>query len=112
MALRGSSPARQGERPRAEHRIDLAVHCLKTIGCQASGLVSDEDLMKAVRLETRRHGYDEVILATAGPGGSWLARVLHLDPVHQLRHLWGSRLIVCRPSAGQTHPRQCPSPPC
>jgi hypothetical protein len=88
----------------AEHRMDLAVHYLKAIGCQASGLVSDEDLMKAVRPETRRHDYDEVILATAGPGGSWLARVLHLDPVHQLRRRWGKRLIVCDPSPGPTHP--------
>lgn len=88
----------------AEHRMDLAVHYLKVIGCEASGLVSDEDLVKAVRSETRHHDYDEVILTTAGLGGSWLARVLQLDPVHQLRRRWGKRLIVCHPDQGTTHP--------
>src|SRR5260221_14391409 len=38
----------------AEHRMNLAVRHLKTIGCQASGLISDEDLLNAVRSETRR----------------------------------------------------------
>ena len=46
--------------------MNRAVRRLKTIGCQASGLISDEELVKAVRAETRRHNYDEVILATAG----------------------------------------------
>jgi hypothetical protein len=79
----------------AEHRMDLAVRHLKTIGCQASGLLSDEDdLVKAVRSETQRHDYDEVILATGGQGGSPLARGLHLDPIHQLRRHLGQRLIV------------------
>ena len=44
----------------AEHRMNLAVRHLKTIGCQASGLLSEEELVKAVRAETRRHDYDEV----------------------------------------------------
>src|SRR6266567_44972 len=48
----------------AEHRMNLAVRHLKTIGCQASGVVSDGDLVKAVRSETAVHDYDEVILAT------------------------------------------------
>jgi chemotaxis response regulator CheB len=79
----------------AEHRMNLAVRHLKTIGCQASGLLSDEDdLVKAVRSETRRHDYDEVILATGGQGASSLARGLHLDPVHQLRRSLGQRLVV------------------
>lgn len=79
----------------AEHRMNLAVRHLKTIGCQASGLLSDEgDLVKAVRAETRRHDYDEVILATGRQGASPLARGLHLDPVHQLRRRLGQRLIV------------------
>ena len=79
----------------AEHRMNLAVRHLKTIGCQASGLLSDEgDLVKAVRSETRRHDYDEVILATGRQGASPLARGLHLDPVHQLRRRLGQRLIV------------------
>ena len=75
--------------------MNLAVRHLKTIGCQASGLLSDEhDLVKAVRSETRRHDYDEVILATGGQDASSLARGLHLDPVHQLRRSLGQRLIV------------------
>ena len=57
----------------AEHRMNLTVRQLRTIGCQASGLISDEDLVKAVDAETRRHDYDGVILATSGHDGSWLA---------------------------------------
>ena len=64
---------------------------LKVIGCEASGLVSDEDLVNAVRSETRARDYDGVILAAGRLGGSSLARVLHLDPVHQLRRRWGRR---------------------
>src|SRR5580692_6806381 len=48
----------------AEHRMNLAVRHVKTIGCQASGLISDADLVKAVRSETRGHDYDGVILST------------------------------------------------
>jgi hypothetical protein len=47
-----------------------------------------------VRAETRRHHYDEVILATRSQGGSGLARSLHLDPLHQLRRRWGQRLVI------------------
>ena len=72
----------------------LAVRQLKTIGCQASGLISDQDLVKAVAAETRAHNYDEVILATGSQEGTWLARRLRLDPVHQLRRRWGQRLTV------------------
>jgi hypothetical protein len=32
--------------------MDLAVQHLQTTGCQASGLISDEDLVKAVHSET------------------------------------------------------------
>src|SRR6266851_3667249 len=39
----------------AEHRVNLAVQDLTTIGCRASGLISDEDLVKAVHSETRGH---------------------------------------------------------
>lgn len=75
--------------------MNLAMRYLKTIGCKASGLISDEaDLVKAVRSETRGHDYDEVILATGRQGGSWLARGLRLDPIHQLRRQLGQRLIV------------------
>jgi hypothetical protein len=78
----------------AEHRMNLAVRHLKTIGCQASGVISDEDLLKAVRSETHGHNYDEVIVATGGQSGSRLARALHLDPLHQLRRRWGRRLVL------------------
>jgi hypothetical protein len=37
----------------AEHRMNLTVQHRKTIGCQASGLVSGEDLVKAADAETR-----------------------------------------------------------
>ena len=85
--------------------MNLAVRHLKTIGCQASGLLSDEDdLVKAVRSETQRHDYDEVILATGRQGGSSLARGLHLDPIHQLRRHLGQRLIVFPRGPGASHP--------
>jgi hypothetical protein len=89
----------------AEHRMRLAVRHLKTIGYQASGLISDEELVKAVSAETRVHDYDEVILATGRHGGSRLARSLHLDPVHQLRRRWGQRLVVFTSGPG-TKPNQ------
>ena len=53
----------------AEHRMNLAVRQLKTIGYQARGLMSDQELVKAVGAETRRHHYDEVIVATGRQGG-------------------------------------------
>jgi hypothetical protein len=81
----------------AEHRMNLAVRHLKTIGYQASGLISDEELVKAVRAETRVHHYDEVILATGRQGGGWLARSLQRDPIHQLRRRWGKRLVIFAP---------------
>jgi hypothetical protein len=78
----------------AENRLNLALRHLKTIGCQASGLLSDEDdVVKAVSAETQRHDYDEVILATGRQDGSPLARALHLDPVHRLRRQLGRRLV-------------------
>jgi hypothetical protein len=78
----------------AEHRMNLAVRHLTTIGCQASGLISDEDPVSAVRSETRAHAYDEVILATGRERGTRVARALRLDPVHRLRRRWGRRLTV------------------
>jgi hypothetical protein len=74
--------------------MNLTVRHLKTIGCQASGLISDQDLVKAVAAETRAHNYDELILATGRQAGTRLARGLRLDPVHQLRRRWGQRLTV------------------
>ena len=78
----------------AEHRMNLAVRHLKTIGYQASGVISDEDLVKAVRAETARHDYDKVILATGRQAGSRVARVLGRGPVRQLRRKLGERLVV------------------
>jgi len=78
----------------AEHRMNLAVRHLRTIGCQASGLISDQDLVKAVRTESGIHDYDQVVLATGRQDSSRLARVLGRDPVQQLRRKWGERLIV------------------
>ena len=69
--------------------MNLAVRRLRTAGCQASGLLSDEELVKAVGAETRRHDYDELILATGRQGGTRLARGLRLDPINQLRRRWG-----------------------
>jgi hypothetical protein len=85
--------------------MNLAVRHLKAIGFRASGLVSDEELVKAVRAETRAHHNDEVILATRRQGGSWLARSLHLDPVHQLRRRWGRHLVIFAAGPG-TKPAQ------
>jgi hypothetical protein len=89
----------------AEHRMNLALRHLKTIGCQASGMLSDEDdLVKAVRSETESHDYDEVILATGRQGGSSLARGLRLDPIHQLRRRLGQRLVTFPPDPDAPHP--------
>ena len=77
-----------------EHRMNLAVRHLKTIGYQASGIISDQDLVKAVRAETARHDYDGVILATGRQGGSRVAHVIGRDPVQQLRRKLGERLVA------------------
>jgi hypothetical protein len=91
----------------AEHRMNLAVSHLNTLGCKASGLISDEDLANAVRSETRSHDYDRVILATGRHEGSWLARSRGRDPVHKLRRQWGQRLVIFSPGSGAKlgHPR-------
>jgi hypothetical protein len=78
----------------AEHRMHRAVRQLKRIGCQASGIISDSDLLEAVRTETRAHDYDHVIVATSGQSGTWLARVLRRDAAHRLRRRWKQRLTV------------------
>ncbi len=78
----------------AEHRMNLAVRHLRMIGCQASGFISDQDLVTAVRSETRSYDYDEVILVAGTQPSTWLARVLHRDPVHRLRSRWGPRLVA------------------
>jgi len=85
----------------AEHRMERAVQHLKMIGCQASGIISYEDLVTAVRSETRGHDYDEVILATGRREGSELAHLVGRDAVGQLRRKWGQRLIVFSGGHGQ-----------
>jgi hypothetical protein len=92
----------------AEHRMKLAVRHLRAIGCQASGIINEDDLVKAVLSETRGHNYAAVVLATGRPRGSWLARGLHLDPVHQLRWRLGKRLIVFPLGAAAPHPTLLP----
>ena len=84
----------------AEHRMHRAVQQLKRIGCPASGIISDSDMLEAVRAETRAHDYDEVILATGRQDTSRLARSLHLDPISQLRRRYGQRLVVFTPAPG------------
>lgn len=78
----------------AEHRMHRAVQYLQAIGCLASGIISDSDMLEAVRAETRAHDYDQVILATSRQGGPWLARLLRRDPVHRLRRRCKQPLTV------------------
>jgi hypothetical protein len=78
----------------AEHRMHRAVQHLRGIGCQASGIISDSDMLEAVHAETRAHDYDQVILATSRQGGPRLARLLRRDPVHRLRRRCGQQLTV------------------
>jgi hypothetical protein len=88
----------------AEHRMNLAVRHLQTIGCQASGVISDQDLVKAVRSEAASHDYDEVILATGRHGGSRVAHIMSRDPIQQLRRKWGQQLIVFSDGRRQESP--------
>ena len=88
----------------AERRMNLAVRYLRLIGCQASGFISDDDLVTAVRTETRARQYDQVILATGRQPGSWLARALQRDPAHRLRPRLGRRLITFPLRPGLPHP--------
>jgi hypothetical protein len=74
--------------------MNLTMRHLATIGCQASGLIGDEDLVKAVDAEARRRDYDEIILMASNQEGSWLARNLHLDPIHQLQRHYGKKLTA------------------
>jgi hypothetical protein len=75
------------------------------IGGLGSGIISDEELSKAVRAELGGHEYDQVILATGRQQGSWLARLLGRDPVHQLRRRLGRRLRVFAEGSGSTPTR-------
>ena len=77
---------------------------MQTIGCQASGLIGDQVLVKAVRSETAGHDYDEVILATGRQSRPRLARMVGRDPVQLLRRKWGQRLTVFQESRGRESP--------
>jgi hypothetical protein len=88
----------------AEQRLNLAVQHVQTTGCQANGLISDNDLVEAVQAETRAHHYDKVILVTGREDGGWSARA-HLDPVHQLRRRLGQRLVIFPPGPGTSDSR-------
>jgi hypothetical protein len=89
----------------AEHRMNLAVRHLKAIGCRADGIISDaDDLVKAVRFETRSHDYANVVLATGRRRGFRLARALRLDAVHRLRWRLGQRLVVFPIGRDAPHP--------
>jgi hypothetical protein len=89
----------------AEHRMNLAVRHLKTLGCQAEGIISDDDdLLKVVRAEIRSQDYAQVVLAMGRRRGSGLARGLHLDPVHRLRRQLGARLVVFPQGPEALHP--------
>jgi hypothetical protein len=96
----GVFPTATGRRPdhdvtaAAEHRTNLTVRHLTTIGFRVSGIISDEDLVHAVRREARRHHYDQVIVATGHRDGGWLARALGPNLIQRLRREWGDRLII------------------
>jgi hypothetical protein len=94
----------------AGHRMTLAVRHLRLTGCQASGFISDDDLVTAVGTEARVHHYDQVILAIGRQPGSWLARVPQRDPAHRLRSRLGQRLITFPLSPGLPHLTPASSP--
>jgi hypothetical protein len=77
---------------------------LRTTGGKASGFISAEDLVRAVRSETGDHNYDQVILATGRQAGTSLACVLRQDPVHRLRRRWGRRAIAFPLGLDAPHP--------
>jgi len=94
----------------AGHRMNIAVRRLRLIGCQASGFISDDDLVTAVRAETRIHHYDQVILATGRQARTWLARAFRRDPAHKLRPRLGQRLITFPLSPCLPYPAPASSP--
>ena len=93
----------------AEHRMNLTVRHLTSIGCQASGIVSDEqDLVTVVRSEAGSHDCAAVLLLTGRQRPSLLARWLHLDPVHRLRRHLRQRLVVFPLGSDAPHPVPLP----
>jgi predicted ABC-type transport system involved in lysophospholipase L1 biosynthesis ATPase subunit len=90
--------------------MNLAVRHLRLIGCQASGFISDDNLVTAVRVETRVHHYDQVILATGRQPRTWLARAFRRDPAHKLGSHLGQRLITFPLGPGLPRPAPASSP--
>jgi glycine/D-amino acid oxidase-like deaminating enzyme len=90
--------------------MNLAVRHLRLIGCRVSGFISDDDLVTAVRAETRVHHYDQVILATGRQSRTWLARAFRQDPVHKLRPRLGQRLITFPLSPCPPYPAPASAP--
>jgi len=90
--------------------MNLAVRHLRLIGYRASGFISDDDLVTAVRAETRIHHYDQVILATGRQARTWLARAFRRDPAHKLRPRLGQRLITFPLSPCLPYPAPASSP--
>jgi hypothetical protein len=89
----------------AGHRMNLTVRHLTAIGCQASGIISDDDdLVAVVTSEVRSHDYTAVLLLTGRSHSSALARWLHLDPVHRLRRRLRDRLVLFPLGPDAPHP--------
>lgn len=78
----------------ARHRGNRAAGQLRTLGCRATGVISDQPLVAAVRAELAARDVDDVVLATGPPTGRGVAALLRLDPVHRLRRRLGTRLVT------------------
>jgi hypothetical protein len=79
----------------AEQRMSSAVLQLERAGCHAMGVITRQrQLGLAVRGEIHGRHYDEVLLVTGQSSGTWLSRLVHLDPVHRVRLRLGHRLVV------------------
>ena len=85
--------ARQEEEPC--EAVVLGLVRSRQVGCHAMGIITRQrQLGLAVRGEIHGRHYDEVILVTGRSSGTWLTRLLRLDPVHRLRLRLGHRLTV------------------
>ena len=85
--------ARQEEEPCEV--VVLGLVRSRQVGCHAIGVITRQrQLGLAVRGEIHGRHYDEVILVTGRSSGTWLTRLLRLDPVHRLRLRLGHRLTV------------------
>jgi hypothetical protein len=85
--------ARQEEEPC--EAVVLGLVRSRQVGCHAIGIITRQrQLGLAVRGEIHGRHYDEVILVTGRSSGTWLTRLLRLDPVHRLRLRLGHRLTV------------------